>query len=94
MKNWIKRYRTCRLWKEIEIYVFKLGAKRKNNTGALCFNKFYVQYVGERNGDIVLEAFPNTNGESESMPKMNCGVLHISDRNVQIFFLDFPNFNT
>ena len=44
---------------DVENDVFQLGKKRKGGSGQYSVNKCYVQALGERGGDIILEVFPN-----------------------------------
>lgn len=56
---------------EIETDCFTLGQKRKNNVGSLRQNKCYVQFLGERGGDIIMEVFPNPRGGSERLSQIS-----------------------
>ena len=47
---------------EVEHDVFTLGQKRKNNTGRHTLNKAYVQYLRERNGEVIMDVFPHPGG--------------------------------
>jgi len=53
--------------KEIETDVFELGKKPKNGLGMKMINKAYVQYLCERDGDVIMEPFPNPTGGSEAL---------------------------
>lgn len=52
---------------EVETDVFELGKKSKNGLGMKMVNKAYVQYLCERNGDVIMEPFPNPTGGSEAL---------------------------
>jgi hypothetical protein len=59
-----------------EADAFVLGYSRKGGAGKLSVNKCYVQFLGERKGEILLEVFPQPRGGSERLSN----IRHILDR--------------
>ena len=49
----------------VESDAFKKGRKQKNGVGFVSWNKCYIQYIGERGGNIVMEVFANPCGGPE-----------------------------
>ena len=58
-------------WKFVESDAFSNGRKNKNGVGWLSFNKCYIQYVGERGGDIVMECYANPLGGPERIHQIS-----------------------
>ena len=67
----------------VEADAFEIKRLRKNGLGAYYTNKCYVQFVGQRNGDIVMEVFPNPTGGPERLshvtPVLDC---HLADGSI------------
>ena len=52
---------------EVEADASKLGRSRKSGVGRLGYNKAYVQFVGERGGDVFLDVFAHPEGGVERL---------------------------
>ena len=66
--------------KEAQAAAAKLGRDRTNSVGHLSYNKGYVQFLGERGGDVIIDVFANPGGGVERLPRVK-GVL---DRNLAV----------
>ena len=66
---WSEQHRlsSTKLGGIVEADAFEIKRLRKSGLGAYYTNKCYVQFLGERNGDIVLEVFPNPSGGPERL---------------------------
>ena len=56
--------------KEVEADAAKLGRDRKNAVGHLSYNKGYVQFLGERGGDVIIDVFANPGGGVEKLSQV------------------------
>ena len=52
---------------EVETDIFVLSSKRKNKQGRVKLNRGYIQFLGERGGEIFLDIFQNPRGGAERM---------------------------
>lgn len=84
---------------EVETDIIILGHEQKGGLGFFSLNKCYLQYVGEREGRILLELFANPRGGSERMTQIKplldnieSGSILLSDgsRGVKCWVLDNP----
>ena len=64
----------------METDIIQLGKEQKGGKGLASLNKAYLQYVGRRNGKIIVELFANPKGGSERMSQIKPLLdLHIID---------------
>jgi len=86
---------------EIETDIFILGESPKNGLGFKSLNKAYIQFLGERHGDVLVEPYPNPKGGSEALTQIQTmldeyvapkSILHSdSARAVKAWVMENPN---
>jgi len=85
---------------ELETDIFVLGHKPKGGLGFKNLNKAYIQFLGERHGDLIMEPYPNPTGGGEALTQIQEllnqfvapeSILHSdSARAVKAWVLDHP----
>ena len=85
---------------ELETDIFVLGNKPKGGLGFKNLNKAYVQFLCEREGDLIMEPYPNPTGGGEALTQIQDllnefvapeSILHSdSARALKAWVLDHP----
>jgi hypothetical protein len=88
---------------ELETDIFVLGQVPKGGLGFKNLNKCYVQFLGEKGGDLILEPYPNPAGGSEALTQIQDllnefvapeSIFHSdSARAVKAWVFDHPELN-